>query len=91
MATSGEQPPAPPPPPPPGPDDIQLAQVHPDVAEALEILGKPDAPPNFGDLYKVLEIVSKNVTGLPGLKGTPEPQEDGLGPSGAARSVHCLG
>jgi hypothetical protein len=38
------------------------------VAEALEILGKPDAPPNFGDLYKVLEIVSKNVTGLPNLK-----------------------
>jgi hypothetical protein len=71
IATSGEQPPAPPPPPPPGPDYIQLAQVHPDVAEALEILGKPDAPPNFGDLYKVLEIVSKNVTGLPGLKGLP--------------------
>jgi hypothetical protein len=71
IATSGEQPPAPPPPPPPGPAYIQLAQVHPDVAEALEILGKPDAPPNFGDLYKVLEIVSKNVTGLPGLKGLP--------------------
>ena len=41
------------------------------MAEALEILGKPDAPPNFGDLYKVLEIVSKNVTGFPGLKGLP--------------------
>ena len=80
IATSGEQPPAPPPPPPPGPDYIQLAQVHPDVAEALEILGKPDAPPNFGDLYKVLEIVSKNVTGLPGLKGLPNLKKMGWVP-----------
>lgn len=90
IATSGEQPPAPLPPPPPGPDYIQLAQVHPDVAEALEILGKPDTPPNFGEVVQGARDRLQERHRTPGPQGIPEPQEDGLGPSGAARSVHCL-
>jgi hypothetical protein len=44
-------------PPPPGPEDIQLTQSHPDVAEALHILGKDSPSLTFFDLYKVVEIV----------------------------------
>lgn len=68
-ATGEEQPPASAPPPSPGPNYLQLAEAAPDAAEVLEILSKPDSSPDWFDLYKVLEIVSKNVTGLPGLKG----------------------
>ena len=42
---------------PPGPEDIQLAQNHPDVEEVLGILGKDSPSLDFFDLYKVLEIV----------------------------------
>jgi hypothetical protein len=49
---------------PPGPGYVQLAAVHPDVAEVLEILGKADLAPNWADLFKVFEIVNNNVTGL---------------------------
>jgi len=71
VATEGEQPPVPASPPPPGPGYMQLAGADSDAAEVLAILGEPDSPRDWFDLYKVLEIVSKNVTGLPGLKGLP--------------------
>jgi hypothetical protein len=71
VATEGEQAAAPAPPPPPGPGYVQMAEADPDAAEVLEILSKPDSPPDWVDLYKVLEILSKNVTGLPDLKGLP--------------------
>jgi hypothetical protein len=32
--------------------------------EVLEILGKPDSPPDWVDLYKVFEIVRGNAPGL---------------------------
>ncbi|MGW6962386.1 hypothetical protein [Streptomyces chartreusis] len=51
----------PPPPPPEGPPYLQLALGHPDVAEALEILGKPSVSLTWVDLYKVYEIVRHNV------------------------------
>jgi hypothetical protein len=44
-------------PPPLGPTDIQLTQNHPDVAEALDILGKDSPSLTLVDLYKVMEIV----------------------------------
>jgi hypothetical protein len=43
-------------PPPPGPCYAALASVDADVAEVLEIMGRPEAP-NWGDLYKVYEII----------------------------------
>jgi hypothetical protein len=48
------------PPDPPAPKYIQLATRHPDVAEALTILGK-QAPLDWFDLYKLYEIVRDNV------------------------------
>jgi hypothetical protein len=44
-------------PPPPGPTYAQLALKHPDVEDALQILGKESVSLNMGDLYKVFEIV----------------------------------
>ena len=43
-------------PPPPGPRYAALASVDADVAEAREIMGRPEAP-NWVDLYKVYEII----------------------------------
>lgn len=51
-------------PPPPAPEYIQLAAQHPDVADALTILGKP-APLDWFDLYKLYEIVRDNVDPSP--------------------------
>jgi hypothetical protein len=59
----------------PGPGYVQLGRTDPDVDEVLRILGKADPAPGWGDIYKVLEIVCKNVTGLPGLKGLPRLKE----------------
>lgn len=58
----------PPPPPPEGPPYIQLASSHPDVAEALEILGKPSVSLNWVDLYKLYEIVRDRVGNEQSLK-----------------------
>jgi hypothetical protein len=74
VATEGEQVAASAPPPPPGPGYLLLAEV-------LEILSKPDSPPDWFDLYKLLEIVSQNVSGLPGLKGLPRLKKKGWVPS----------
>jgi hypothetical protein len=78
--TEGEQPPVPTPPS-PGPGYLQLAEVDPDAAEVLAILSKPDSLPDWFDLYKVLEIVSQNVSGLPGLKGLPRLKKAGWVPA----------
>jgi hypothetical protein len=61
VAVDGQQPPTAPA---PGPGYVQLAQTHSDVAEVLEILGRPDSPPDWVDLYKVFEIVLDNTPGL---------------------------
>ncbi|MGW2851493.1 hypothetical protein ACWDAZ_05460 [Streptomyces sp. NPDC001215] len=50
-----------PPPPPEGPPYLRLALSHPDVAEALEILGVPSVSLTWIDLYKVYEIVRDSV------------------------------
>lgn len=47
----------------------------------MEILSKPDSSPDWFDLYKVLEIVSRNVTGLPSLKGLPQLKKMGWVPA----------
>lgn len=60
----------PPSPPAEGPSYIQLASSHPDVAEALEILGKPSVSLNWVDLYKLYEIVRSNVGGEKAVKAT---------------------
>lgn len=59
-------------PPAPRPGYLDLATKDLDVDEVLEILGTADPAPGWVDLYKVLEIVCKNVTGLSGLKGLPQ-------------------
>lgn len=66
---------------------MQLGRIHSDVAEVLPILGKADPAPGWGDLYKVLEIVCKNVTGLPGLKGLPHLKERGWVPPAQLEAV----
>lgn len=43
-------------PPPPGPRRLAVAETNHDVAEVLEILGRPE-PPNFAELYKIDEII----------------------------------
>jgi hypothetical protein len=78
VVTEGKQPPAPLP---PGPGYVQLAETDPDAAEVLEILGRPDSPPDWFDLYKVLEIVSENTSGLPSLKGLPRLKQMGWVPA----------
>ncbi|MFJ3777548.1 hypothetical protein ACIPX0_38240 [Streptomyces sp. NPDC090075] len=71
IVTGGGQPEKPKSPPPPeGPPYIQLAANHPDVAEALEILGKPSVSLNWVDLYKLYEIVRSNVGDEKALKAT---------------------
>lgn len=76
VAIDGE---TPPPPPTPGPDYVGLTRTNADAAEVLDILGK-SASPGWVELYKVLEIVSKNVTGLPSLKGLPRLKQMGWVP-----------
>ncbi|WP_326561397.1 hypothetical protein [Micromonospora sp. NBC_01796] len=49
-----------PPPPPPGPRRAALAATHPDVAEALALMGQP-TPLGWVELYKVYEIVRDAV------------------------------
>jgi hypothetical protein len=49
-----------PPPPPEGPARAQVAASTPDVEEALDIMGQPDAL-NWTQLYKVFEIVRDDV------------------------------
>ncbi|MFF7525968.1 hypothetical protein [Streptomyces pseudovenezuelae] len=56
------------PPPPEGPPYLQLASSHPDVAEALEILGQPSVSLNWIDLYKLFEIVRDSVGNEQALK-----------------------
>jgi len=70
VSTSDGRPPEPEPSPAPpeGPLFIQLAASHPDVAEALEILGKSSISLNWVDLYKLYEIVRSNVGGEKALK-----------------------
>jgi hypothetical protein len=46
---------------PPGPAYFNLAESHPDVADAQAILGKPLASLGWDDLYKLFEIVRENV------------------------------
>ncbi len=58
VAVGGEQPPAPPA---PGPGYVQLAQIHPDVAEVLDLLGNADPAPDWAELYKVHEILLDSV------------------------------
>jgi hypothetical protein len=91
VATEGEQVAASAPPPPPGPGYLQLAEADPDAAEVLEILSKPDSPPDWFDLYKLLEIVSQNVSGLPGLKGLPRLKKKGWVPSAQLEAFTRLG
>ena len=43
-------------PPPPGPKRLAAAETNHDVAEVLEILGRPKSP-NFAELYKIDEII----------------------------------
>jgi hypothetical protein len=59
---------------PPAPKYIQLATQHPDVADALAILGRQE-PLDWFDLYKLYEIVRDNVDPSPpgqSRKGRPE-------------------
>jgi hypothetical protein len=65
VAVNDQEPAAPPP---PGPRYVQLGRTRPDVAEALAILGRADPAPNWGDLYKVFEIVRENVGGQKALE-----------------------
>jgi hypothetical protein len=51
-------------PPAPGPGYVQLALIHPDVAEVLDILGNADPAPDWSDLYKIHEILLDNVPGF---------------------------
>jgi hypothetical protein len=51
------------PPPSPAPDYVSLVQTNKDVRDALRIMGTPGDGLDWGDLYKVWEIVSKNVGG----------------------------
>jgi hypothetical protein len=53
-----------PPPPPPGPALVALAVRHPDVSDALILLGKPE-PLNWIELYKVYEVVRDSVKPTP--------------------------
>ena len=46
-------------PPPPGPGRLAAAETNHDVAEVLEILGRPE-PPNFAELYKIDEIIKSS-------------------------------
>ena len=55
VATPSDQPQ--PEPPPPGPGFVQLAKAHPDLSDALRILGQPSSQLGWVDLYKVFEIV----------------------------------
>lgn len=52
----------------PGPGYLELAGTHPDVAEALALLGEAGPAPDWVELFKVLEIVRDNVGGLKPLK-----------------------
>jgi hypothetical protein len=61
VSVGGKQPP---PPPAPGPGYVQLAQIHPDVAEVLDLLGNADPAPGWAELYKVHEILLDNVPGF---------------------------
>ncbi len=65
VAMNGQQVAAPPA---PGPGYVQLGRTHPDVAEALAILGKAGPPPDWVDLYKIFEIVRDNVGGRKALE-----------------------
>jgi hypothetical protein len=58
-------------PPRPAVEYAQLADKHPDVKDALAILGKPGRP-NWVDLYKVFEIVRDNVDSTRLGKGDKE-------------------
>ena len=49
-----------PPPPPAAPSDVHLATEHPDVKDAVELLGKAQ-PLDWYDLYKLYEIVGDNL------------------------------
>ncbi|MEU2661201.1 hypothetical protein [Micromonospora sp. NPDC007220] len=53
-----------PPPPPPGPTLVALAIQHPDVSDALMLLGKPE-PLNWVELYKVFEVIRDSVKPTP--------------------------
>ena len=57
VAADGQHIPAPPA---PGPRLMKLARAHPDVAEALEILGKADPAPDWVELYKVFEDLTRS-------------------------------
>ena len=61
VSADGKQPP---PPPAPGPGYVQLAQIHPDVAEVLDLLGNADPAPGWAELYKVHEILLDSVPGF---------------------------
>lgn len=41
----------------------QLASLHPDVAEALDLLGRDDDPLSWAQLWKVYEVVREHVGG----------------------------
>ncbi|WP_427923848.1 hypothetical protein [Streptomyces sp. cg40] len=68
VVTTADGSPPPPPPPPQGPSYMQLVGEHPDVAEVLDILGKPSVSMTWVDLYKVYEIVRHNVGSDKALK-----------------------
>jgi hypothetical protein len=61
VSVGGEQAPAPPS---PGPGYVQLAQIHPDVAQVLDLLGNADPAPGWAELYKVYEILLDSVHGF---------------------------
>jgi hypothetical protein len=44
-----------------GEDYVALAASNPDVAEVLDVLGKPEPAPSWFDLYRVFEIVNGSV------------------------------
>ena len=58
----------PPPPPPEGLPYMQLASSHAEVAEVLEILGKPTVSLTWVDLYKLYEIVRDSAGNERALK-----------------------
>ncbi|MFE3269738.1 hypothetical protein [Streptomyces sp. NPDC059215] len=69
VVTAADQSPPPPPPPPQGPMYMELIKAHADVAEVLDILGRPSVSMTWVDLYKVYEIVRHNVGSDKALKG----------------------
>ncbi|MFC4504085.1 MULTISPECIES: hypothetical protein [Streptomyces] len=68
VVTTADQSTPQPPPPPQGPPYMKLIKAKTDVAEVLDILGKPTISMTWVDLYKVYEIVRHDVGNDKALK-----------------------